>query len=760
MSEQPNNPDPGDRFANPGPGDFANHPTNQPVNDPVDEATAEFMDGSMFDGEIVDAEIVDDEPPKPGKAVVLRRAGSVTVRGTATVIATARTVATHPHTRRTARAVVRHGWHPIAGAGVLVKRWRDAHGASRYERLMTQAELSGNHEMLLEWENRDVTEKQRRHDRVMDWIRSPLDLLRAIAVGFAATTMLLLGLGIVLALANKDVAMVIGPIVGVINAIAFTVWFLSVYGATLLTTVTVGFVVYLWHTGRVQATAPGWLRSEAERGDEMGALVTADAIVAALRHLPISAMKNAFKEGWVPRFELTPTREGQGAFRGFRAIFDLPMSVTPKMIADLREVLAKNLHRNAVEVWPADYGREKGGKAGYVNLYVADSGVMDKPTPPYPLLNDGTADVFEGVPIGITQRGDVVRMPVVGSNSVFGGQPGQGKSNAVRVAVAGVALDPVAEIRMHVFALNGDFDAYTRRLSRYEKGATAEHVASAAQHLQELYDEVGRREGRLAELGAKKLTRTIAEQHPDLRPMLVGFSECHEMFSHAEHGKLAAELAIAVVKRGRKTGVSLVFDTQSARTNAIPSQLVENVGFNGCFAVKAWRSNDGFLGDGSFAAGIRATDLRFNVDRGTMVATGASEELFEIVRTFFIEVDDDAGWDQATEIIDRAMAQLATGTPVNSDRPALRVVEVERDLLDDLDEVLPDTGRIPAGDVLGALRNLAPKWKPYTEFTVPTLVAALGELGIKVPRTGNKYPVDPVTVREVLAQRDRAVGEE
>jgi hypothetical protein len=57
--------------------------------------------------------------------------------------------------------------------------------------------------------------------------------------------------------------------------------------------VTVGFVVYLWHTGRTATSAPGWLRSDAEREDELGALVTADAIVAALRHLPISAMKTA-----------------------------------------------------------------------------------------------------------------------------------------------------------------------------------------------------------------------------------------------------------------------------------------------------------------------------------------------------------------------------------------------------------------------------------------------------------------------------------
>jgi S-DNA-T family DNA segregation ATPase FtsK/SpoIIIE len=202
--------------------------------------------------------------------------------------------------------------------------------------------------------------------------------------------------------------------------------------------------------------------------------------------------------------------------------------------------------------------------------------------------------------------------------------------------------------------------------------------------------------------------------------------------------------------------VSLLFDTQSARTKAIPSEVVENVGFNGCFAVKAWRSNDGFLGDGSFAAGIRATELRFNVDRGTMVATGASEELFEIVRTFFVKVDDDTGWDQAAEIIDRAMGQLVAGTPVHADRPTARLVEVERDILDDLHEVLPDTERVPAGDALGALRNLAPKWKPYTEFTVPSFVAALAELGVKVPRTGNKYPIDPVTVREIRDARDRS----
>jgi S-DNA-T family DNA segregation ATPase FtsK/SpoIIIE len=232
------------------------------------------------------------------------------------------------------------------------------------------------------------------------------------------------------------------------------------------------------------------------------------------------------------------------------------------------------------------------------------------------------------------------------------------------------------------------------------------------------------------------------------------FSECHELFGDKDCGEEAAELAIRVVKRGRKTGVITGYDTQSSRTDAIPSQLVENVGINGCFAVKTWRSNDGFLGDGSFAAGIRATELRFNVDRGTMVATGVSDELFEIVRTFFIEVNDDTGWDAAADIIDRAMSQLAWGTAVSGDRPAPQL-EAARDLLDDLDQVL-DADPVPAGEVIGALRTLAPTWRPYKDLTVPKLVAALTEYGIKVPSTKNKYPVDPITVRQVMARRSTA----
>jgi S-DNA-T family DNA segregation ATPase FtsK/SpoIIIE len=210
----------------------------------------------------------------------------------------------------------------------------------------------------------------------------------------------------------------------------------------------------------------------------------------------------------------------------------------------------------------------------------------------------------------VSQRGDVITIELPGANLVYGGLMGQGKSNAAWVTMLGAALDPLAVLWVFVFANNGDFDAYGPRLARYHRGVDDDTALAALDGLRELYADVGRREARLADLGAKKVTRVLAERHPQLRPLVALFSECHELFNHPLYGREAADLAVQTLRRGRKTGITLAFDTQSSRADAIPPRIVELVKINACFAVKAWRSNDGFLGDGSFQAGIRATELR------------------------------------------------------------------------------------------------------------------------------------------------------
>ena len=228
----------------------------------------------------------------------------------------------------------------------------------------------------------------------------------------------------------------------------------------------------LWQVGRRHGSVPRWAAPTGAR-EHPTVIVTPGGVAAALAHLGIPAMNRAVKDGWQVEFATPPVRVNG---RGYQTTFSLPMGVTPEMIADKRDVLARNLVRAPLEVWPSAAER-----AGYVDLWVADQGSTERPAPPYPLLHDGTADVFAGVPLGVSQRGDVIAPALPGANVAFGGVMGQGKSNAARVVMAGAALDPLAELWVFVFANNGDFDAYQPRLARYHRGVDDATVLAAVE---------------------------------------------------------------------------------------------------------------------------------------------------------------------------------------------------------------------------------------------------------------------------------------
>ena len=95
-------------------------------------------------------------------------------------------------------------------------------------------------------------------------------------------------------------------------------------------------------------------------------IVTPGGVAAALAHLGIGKLNEAIKKGWEVEFLTPPVRVNNC---GYHAAFSLPMGVTPDMIADRRDVLARNLNRAPLEVWPTAAER-----AGYVDLWVADPG--------------------------------------------------------------------------------------------------------------------------------------------------------------------------------------------------------------------------------------------------------------------------------------------------------------------------------------------------------------------------------------------------
>ena len=328
-----------------------------------------------------------------------------------------------------------------------------------------------------------------------------------------------------------------------------TLWALATIAGPVVTTLAaVGWLGAAVYEGRDRTPGAGFLvRPDRDDADSW---VDERMISQALAHLGIAPLDKFFKDGGLLVYTVPARVDGNGTYAQVR----LPLGVTADMVADRRARLAANLGRAKLETWPTE-----GAEAGQLDLWVADKGKLAQGAGPWPLLLDGEVDLFDGVPFGRSQRGQVLNAPIMERNYLIGGQPGQGKSSAGRTLCLGCVLDPTVELRVYVFASNPDFDPFRPRLSAYVKGDEDEGIEAGLAELRELREEVTRRGKLLEGHGAAKVTHKLASSVKGLHPVVVIFDECHEMFEHGVFGGEAGALAIKVVKKARKCGITLLF---------------------------------------------------------------------------------------------------------------------------------------------------------------------------------------------------------
>ncbi|UKD59319.1 hypothetical protein L3Q65_22200 [Amycolatopsis sp. FU40] len=494
--------------------------------------------------------------------------------------------------------------------------------------------------------------------------------------------------------------------------------------------------------GRDRTPGAGWLvRPDRDDADSW---IDERMISKALAHLGISPLDRFYRNGGELVYTVAARKDGDGTFAQVR----LPLGVTADMVAARRSKLAANLGRASLETWPT-----KGDEDGILDLWIADKGVLRGGAGAWPLVHEGQVDVFEGVPFGLSQRGLVINAPLLGVNWLIGGRPGQGKSAALRTLLLGAALDPTVELWAFVMGESPDFEPFRPRLSRYRMGMDDSVAEAATQALADLLTEMERRGKVLGEQPGRppKVSRKLADKRGlGLHPLVCGIDECHELFQHPKFGKKAAELAVRLIKRGRKYGIVLLLATQSPTKDSIPREITRNVSCGVAFSVADQVANDGLLGSGKYAAGVRATELRINTDRGTCVAVGITDETFELVRTFYVPFED--GVDEVTPVIARAVALIeeagraveSTTQPEIEERPVA-------DHLADIDAVLNGERRVRTQVVLSRLARLNPG--EYDEWNFRDLTAALAVFGVAPVKSGGNKVVRAEDVTSALVDR-------
>ncbi|MEU4919355.1 zonular occludens toxin domain-containing protein [Streptomyces parvus] len=661
-----------------------------------------------------------------------------TVRRTSRVVRTARmvrTVATHDRTRSTARFTARHGMYVVGGGRIVARRAWDGRTASRYLKMLRAAEAAGNTELAEEWEERLHRFRAERHKRRMDLLTAPERAVKAAGYGAAGGLGLLLAVGIALAIATKDPADVVTPLMALVDLIRLLVVIVTVVWGPLLAVGPWLALAAVWAVGRNQQAAPAWAMPTAD-SENRDTVPDEGAILDALRHLGIPKLNAAFKDGWQPRWVAPTTRLGNG----WHSRLQLPMGVTVEMVTDKKTVLAHNLMRKPVEVWPTE------AEASVLDLWVADAGSLSGKVPDWPLLAGGEADYFKGVPVGVSQRGDQVFGKLMAANYMVGGIMGSGKSSLVVSLLLGAMLDPLVDIEAYVMAYNVDYDPMRERLRTLVKGDEDEQIEAAVKALRNLRHEVTERGKLLEQLGGDevRLTRALAQRDSRMRPKVVVFDECHELFMHKKYGAEAAELAVKVMKKARKVGITLIFVTVSPTADSIPKDVTRNTSHRVAFAVGDHVANDGLLGTGKHKAGITATNLNPAENVGTALTVGFTKNPFELVRSHYVRKDSTT--DQITPVVQRALA-LREGITTAPDAPG----DEPADHLTDFLNVVGEAKRMRTDEVRQRLAAHNPG--EYHGWTASDLANALDAVGAPAYKSGGVMVVSRARLLEASEDR-------
>ncbi|TDC10788.1 cell division protein FtsK [Nonomuraea longispora] len=484
--------------------------------------------------------------------------------------------------------------------------------------------------------------------------------------------------------------------------------------------------------------------------------LTAELVRRALLSCGIAGINSAVaKDQHAISFPNDIHRDGPGHL----AIVDLPYGVEASDVIARRGRLASAMRLPLDQVWP-----EPGtGHPGRLALWVGYEPASQMKQPAWPLLREGQVDVFKPFPFATTPRMETVYAELMFRNWLDGGQPGSGKTFALRLKVLAAALDPRAELRIYELKGVGDFKVLEPVCTEYGNGFDDETLARCAGMIKWLYQECQRRSKRISHYAAlgkapeNKVTPELASlKGSGLHPLIVAIDELQELML-SKYGKEAGEILEKVIKLARALGIILLIGTQIPDKDSLPTGITRNVNTRYCLSVADQTANDMILGTSMYKQGYRATVFQPVVEAGWGILSGLGKPAAR--RSYYVNSQD------AEHVVARAMKLRGlagtlpeTDTQTRQDAPVF-------DVLSDLANIWPAGENAAWNEALCArLIELRPDF--YTGWKSEQLTTALKPYGVSVGDIGRRIDGKAVTRRgirfddltEAVAERNRRNG--
>lgn len=650
---------------------------------------------------------------------------------------TVRVAATHERTLALGRFLARHPSFVGAGALVAGRRAWDSRTVARYERMIRAAEAVGNMEAAQEWEARGAAFRAARHRRRMDLLAAPIHLARGMAIATVLGIGSLLALGIVMAIARRQVTDVLVPITGAVDTVAWVCAIIAVlWGPTLTATPFVAMAA-LWSVGKKHGRSPAWMLPGGKLSNE-GEPITPSVVVTALRDLGVSPLRNSIREmGDAGAAMLGPiTMAGCGV----EVEVHLPSGSSTEDVMKRRRKLAENLGRHEHEVFIS-----VAKAARTVSLWIADSGALDEPIGPSPLTMDDTltGDYINGrAPWGQDLRSDAALISLFQRHMLITGLSNQGKTASLRALALWLALDPTVEFRIGDLKGVGDWRMFLGLATVLIEGPTDEHVAQVTEMVEEGVREMDRRI--MAPAGTVFTPLVLIVDEAQVAFMCPELDDLKRPYGGTKATSRYFRAVRKLHNQGRAVNVTLWQGTQDPTDQNLPKLVREGAHIRASLVVGTESQAKMALGDKAVDGGAAPHKLRQGLDKGVVIVAGDGVKLQPgqaslTIRTHFIDED------QASEIAERAKAMRTSVTTASTVEAGEQV-----DTLADIAAVLGDAPRMRTQEVLQRLVVLNPR--EYTDWNFTDLSSFLDDVGAPTRKSGNMV-VDRQRVLNALAER-------
>ena len=240
-------------------------------------------------------------------------------------------------------------------------------------------------------------------------------------------------------------------------------------------------------------------------------------------------------------------------------------------------------------------------KRNLVSLTITRDDPFNEQTLRCPLLDVKRTSLWDAVPVGVNEEGEIVTLSLPERNVLLGGEPGAGKSVALSLLVAAAALDPEVDLWL--------FDGKVVELGAWSACArvfVGHDVQRAITILEELTTEMDLRYDELLRRGVRKVTRAEGLR---LHVVVIDELALYVAGTDKKSAQRVAELLRDLVARGRAAGIIVLAATQKPSTDIVPSTLRDLFGFRWALRCATRDASDTVLGAGWASEGFSASNL-------------------------------------------------------------------------------------------------------------------------------------------------------